>query len=376
MALAFLKVDTSSRNIGLDVLRAVAILLVLLSHGRQILPPNGWVNYFGFFGVELFFVLSGFLIGKILIKTFISFASEVKPIHLLDFWIRRWFRTLPNYYLFVFLNVVIGALVLKQQTFSFTYLLFVQNLYSGNLPFMPESWSLSVEEWFYLSFPLWLFLFVRSLQFNLSKKILWGILSYIGLFTALRVLAVLFGGIGWPAIRFIVLCRLDAIGFGILAAFFDVFYPLQFKKYKKVLLGLGFCCLLFTVYLSSQNFTSPDNSGYYFKMFFFTQTSIGFALILPFLMGIDIKNRIIRDAFSHLSIISYSLYLIHYSVVLKLILLIKGKYGVHWVPSYFSYWILSIVLATMCYRFFEKPTTDLRLRFLQKNRPSEALVVA
>jgi peptidoglycan/LPS O-acetylase OafA/YrhL len=91
--------SNNRRNFGLDVLRAAAIMMVLLSH------MAGALNLFGIYGVELFFVLSGFLIGDILIQTAARlnrFAFE----DLTEFWKRRWFRTLPNYYLFLVLYLV------------------------------------------------------------------------------------------------------------------------------------------------------------------------------------------------------------------------------------------------------------------------------
>ena len=105
----FLKIEiNSSRIYGLDILRAFAILFVVLDHSKHTLQNSNseiisgisqsyswYIRYLVFDGVSIFFVLSGFLIGSILIKTFdrgdLSFKS------LVNFWIKRWMRTLPNY---------------------------------------------------------------------------------------------------------------------------------------------------------------------------------------------------------------------------------------------------------------------------------------
>ena len=100
----------STRVIGLDILRCCAILGVLVAHGLTFLYPHvppipigdwtfllGYLGHGGFYGVELFFVLSGFLIGRILLRTGDRLSE---PSELLRFWSRRWFRTLPADLLF------------------------------------------------------------------------------------------------------------------------------------------------------------------------------------------------------------------------------------------------------------------------------------
>ena len=90
------------RNFGLDLLRFIAIFTVLISHSITVLPEKFYfVHKFIFDGVLLFFVLSGFLIGRIFIKQF-SDSFEIKKVF--KFWTKRWFRTLPAYYFTVFFN--------------------------------------------------------------------------------------------------------------------------------------------------------------------------------------------------------------------------------------------------------------------------------
>src|SRR5687768_15474997 len=97
-----LKVITAEKNriLRRDIVRATAIWLVLAAHTCPTRSYLQWPNVFAVLGVELFFVLSGFLIGGSLIRL----AEEGRLQSLANvwgFWRRRWFRTLPNYYLFL-----------------------------------------------------------------------------------------------------------------------------------------------------------------------------------------------------------------------------------------------------------------------------------
>ncbi len=136
-----------TRLIGLDLVRGGAILTVLFAHARFLTEtPGDWLflSISGKFGVELFFVLSGFLIGAILIR---ACEKELSFRSLWRFWTRRWLRTLPAYF---------GVLLFVWAAFGevdILYFLFLQDLVIGNWDILPVSWTLVIEEWFYLLFP-------------------------------------------------------------------------------------------------------------------------------------------------------------------------------------------------------------------------------
>ena len=91
---------------GLDLYRSIAIILVVFTHGAYLLektPFEGFPFIKMLDGVDLFFVLSGFLIGGILLKDITS-TSGIGFKKLFNFWKRRWLRTLPNYYLILLIN--------------------------------------------------------------------------------------------------------------------------------------------------------------------------------------------------------------------------------------------------------------------------------
>ncbi|HUM52796.1 MAG TPA: acyltransferase family protein, partial [Chitinophagales bacterium] len=105
-----IEIDYKNRIYGFDIMRAIGILIVVYAHGRsmmQFFPVfNNFISVIGFWLMDLFFVLSGYLIGMILIK----FYEKEKTFNLktaYNFWIRRWFRTLPNYYLVLFVTAIL-----------------------------------------------------------------------------------------------------------------------------------------------------------------------------------------------------------------------------------------------------------------------------
>lgn len=131
----------------MDTLRAIAILLVILAHSILSYGAPAYIAplQLGGIGVDLFFVLSGWLLGGQLFKE----QSKTGNIDIKRFWIRRWMRTLPAYY--AVLSVLIVQQYISTEDFSFpwSYIFFVQN-YNENLSFFSISWSLCVEEQFYL----------------------------------------------------------------------------------------------------------------------------------------------------------------------------------------------------------------------------------
>lgn len=139
------------RNANLDLVRAAAIMMVLVFHA----PPD--LNWFfpplglhGFLGVNLFFVLSGLLIGTI------YFSESSKPgFRVIRFWLRRWLRTVPPYVAIVALWSAAHLLRGESGVPPWPYVVFLQNYFSDPyLGEMPFTWSLCVEEHFYLLLPL------------------------------------------------------------------------------------------------------------------------------------------------------------------------------------------------------------------------------
>lgn len=161
--------NNTDRIFGLDLFRAIAIILVVLTHGGFLLKDT-FLNNFQYIkiidGVDLFFVLSGFLIGTILLKE-INSKDKFGIRELTQFWKRRWFRTLPNYYLILLINYFIVYFEIIHEDinqFNWKFLFFLQNFTSPFYDFFWESWSLAIEEWFYISSPILLIVFLKFLN--------------------------------------------------------------------------------------------------------------------------------------------------------------------------------------------------------------------
>ena len=153
----------------LDGIRALAILLVLISHYFNcqigddvtgILKSLKWLTFCTWSGVDLFFILSGFLIGRILI------VHKRSQNYFKTFYLRRAFRIFPVYYLIILIFVILMVSgfspsvpwLMKNPFPLYSYLLCIQNFWASTGDFGPNwlgvTWSLAVEEQFYLLLPL------------------------------------------------------------------------------------------------------------------------------------------------------------------------------------------------------------------------------
>jgi peptidoglycan/LPS O-acetylase OafA/YrhL len=141
-----------NRDRNLDLIRAVAIVMVLIDHGVGMSPIGstwiGQVTGYGQYGVDLFFVLSGWLIGGLYWRERKKFGNVLIG----RFWVRRWVRTIPPY-LVALLFSYLAVYIARHEPLDYGYLSFFQNYYE-RIPFFLVSWSLCVEEHFYLLVPL------------------------------------------------------------------------------------------------------------------------------------------------------------------------------------------------------------------------------
>ena len=372
--LKLFKIDINTNRIfGLDILRAAAIMFVVISHGSYLLPNKlrAISDFFVFDGVSIFFVLSGFLIGGILIK--LIDKNDFNLIILRTFWIRRWYRTLPNYFLILITLCFIHLLFDDNFTLRsvIRYFFFSQNIFSEHPSwFFPEAWSLSIEEWFYLIFPILIFI---TLIFKISykKSLLYVALFVIVFTTAFRFYRFLNVDIStsdeWDLIfRKQVITRLDSLMFGVVGAYISYFHNSFWNKFKTQLLIAGILVFIASKFILP-HFLGID--GVYFCVFSFTIISGGTLFMLPYLSNLKTGEGFLHKPITYISLISYSMYLLNLSIVQKWIIRkipwreITDNGYIILVSKYCIYWLLVIGLSILIYKYFEVPMTALRERF-------------
>lgn len=343
------------RAFGLDFARAVAILFVLLSHFFKNF------DVLGFFGVELFFALSGYLLGQIMWRIFEKGISlEI----VFNFWQRRWFRTIPNYYLFLFLMIPFHIYIKKDQlewSVIAEYFYFGQNLLKVSSGFYGISWSLCVEEWFYLSFPISIFLF-RKLGFkNMQSFGFTILLFYVACFIIKNYLL----ATGIQNLRMVALGRLDSITAGVLVA------VLKLNFSKKKTNGLALLGVLMLVSSLCLMLVSKKDSSESIVLLFLIPLS--FSFVLPKIEQLRFPEKkfdFIRSAITNVSLWSYSIYLSHIPILFTLYYLTDGLTANLFVKLSVKVlgFILTMLVSKWLFVYFETPLTNKRPK---EFRPTE-----
>lgn len=366
-----INLNASNRIYGLDILRALAILFVVIGHGIKVLPSGNPIRnislYLDFDGVSVFFVLSGFLIGGILIKIIEKQRATLKT--LFNFWVRRWLRTLPNYFFVLILLVFILPLIyygkiedsLREK---FEFALFIQNFSTKHPYFFPEAWSLSIEEWFYLLIPIFLFILIGFFKTKPKNAILIVSVSVLLLITYFRYYRFLHLPPGslkeWDFnFRKQVITRLDSLMFGVIGAYMAYYYKRFWTKYKVPLLFVG--VLIFCIEKYSYHFMPSNEFGLYLSVFSFSIVSMSTLMVIPYLSDLKYGKGYLFKIITVISLISYSMYLINLTVVQEFLLSsFPENLATFTYLRYFCYWSFILLGSILMYKFVELPFMRLR----------------
>lgn len=359
--------QSQTRQIGLDLARTIAILCVLVCHlsgAFTNLPPRvTWP--LGTLGVEIFFVLSGYLIGGILLKSVHNNGNRIDGALVRTFWMRRWMRTVPNYLLFL---TFYAALNRHQSIWTLSrYVTFTQNFASPIPAFFGPSWSLSIEEWFYLTLPVLIWIFARILSRSRHAFIA----SILTLMLVPLFLRLVFArNHPWDeGVRKIVVFRLDSIMWGVVVACMERYATSVFLAVRRpwaLALGTagalcGFAYIIFrTPVGGDQNFPATEKD-----MFLFWGINASCALAMPMLSSLADFPALIRVPIDRISRWSYSLYLCHPAAILAADKLLHARSP--WLAALLATTI-SIVVSALIYNWFEMPI--LRWRDKQFRRSS------
>jgi peptidoglycan/LPS O-acetylase OafA/YrhL len=299
------------RNKRLDILRCIAVFLVMFNHSGvwPAAARNGWV------GVDLFFVLSGFLISGLLFSEY----KTRRSISFKRFFIRRGLKIYPAFYLFLLLTGTVYYVVFHNVSSTTQYLaevFFVQNYWHG---VWDHTWSLGVEEHFYILLPTVLLFLVRRSParrdpfFALPRIFAVVAIMCIGF----RAASVCFGTPNFHTAYAASHDRIDALFFGVLLGYFYHFRredldQLLHPTWNRVAVAACSAGLLSTVLLF------PRDSKL-FSTFGFTCVYLGFGgvlLLSIYLQGI-LRGRIARfvgvigTGVASVGMYSYSIYLWH-----------------------------------------------------------------
>lgn len=355
---------TQNRTFGLDILRFFAVALVVYQHGIFLYYPyvnqtiaNIQLSLFGYWGVELFFVLSGFLIGRIFIKIYCA-EAKFGVSELFLFWKRRWLRTIPNYY-FMLLYIFLRGGTFNQLG---KYFLFMQNFAWPNDPFYLQAWSLSIEEWFYLSFPIVSIISGWFLVQKIGKKhtLLFVIILYIVLSNTLRVVSYQFLDISIISMSQTTIFRLDSIMYGVLVSWVFVFYRNYLEKNinKATILSIIVFLFAFILHLKFILVAVPSECAFIIELFL---TPISFCLLLPYFVFKDFKvNKKVASIVTAVSLVSYSVYLNHYFVLLPIGKYINPSNAVSGILCFILLSLLVFLISVFQYKLIEEPFMKLR----------------
>lgn len=352
---------STQRNFWLDACRSLAIIMVLMSHGRHFLTP-AWegaavLRVGGFLGVELFFVLSGFLIGNIVWSSFKQAGPNQTWV--LSFVTRRGLRTLPNYYLFLLVNALLisNAVVPGRIGDLLPFMVFVQNLAWPHPLVFGEAWSLAVEEIFYLILPLCLVLFGRI--FSSKRTAFLSATAFLLLLPlAARIIAVGLSDPLWDAgIRKVVVFRLDALMVGVLASWLAREYQALNRIKKAPVLASAIVILGGAVAVFFLNERALD-INIFTRVWLFPMVSIGCVLLVMSGLTWVQAPAIIGKPAEICARWSYVLYLAHMPVFH--VILWSQKHAQPGNPQEaFIRWAIfiagSVCVAALVERFFERP---------------------
>lgn len=337
-------VDHKTRIYYIDLLRAMAILTVVVAH--TVLgfgaPEPLIALQFGGSGVDLFFLLSGWLIGSQLFKE----QNVYNNIELKRFWIRRWLRTFPAYYAVLFATFLQQYISKGSVESPVPYLFFYQN-YLDTLPFFSVSWSLALEEQFYLVIAPFV-LFITKLKRKYQSLSLVFLLLLPSLFRELQDVEKLYA----------THLRWDCCLMGVLLAQLHAKYPEIWQKAMRYSTWLASFCLF--VYLATYWDKSLKDVNIIphptpLMLAFIFGGLLFFAINKP-VSRIPIAHRFIM----HISTRSYAMYLLHAEAIAICNRVLADENFVVFMTATFC---LTMLLSECLYRTIEIPFLKLRDNF-------------
>ncbi|MGI9543940.1 MAG: acyltransferase family protein [Cyclobacteriaceae bacterium] len=339
---------------ALDGLRGLAITLVLLHHSFGFLgSPLGPFVHVGWIGVDLFFVLSGFLITGILVD------SKEKPNYYRNFIGRRTLRIFPLYYLSLTLFFIFvpqenyGNYFVNNQIYFWTYtqnLLFAFTDWPSH-KILNHFWSLAIEEQFYLFWPLIIWLFSTK---NLVRT------SIIGIVISLVIRNL------WTEVPFgytFTLARIDTLLIGALIAIMIRSNKQILERMAPLAGALALVTLISIIGISES--TAMDKP--LMIRFGYTAAAVMFGALLIFSfdtnrLGKFVKNCLDVQVLRFLGKYSYGIYVYHWILYNTIFRSLMDVFLNRWLAT-IVYLTITLILALLSYHLFESRFLKLKKYF-------------
>ena len=340
----------------LDVLRGVAVLLVLVHHspgGEGALLKAGWT------GVDLFFVLSGFLVSGLLFKEHLR-SGRIRPGR---FYLRRGLKIYPNFY--TMLAVTSAALawahVPVEPRNVLHEVVFVQNYLPAAWWGREHAWSLAIEEHFYFLLPPVLILLLRWGAFR-RAPVRWAAVLAAALGTAALAVrwAMVRSGAGAVDVMFLTHTRLDSLAFGVLLSVVWHFAPARIAIVRRLRWALLPAGLLLTLpcYLLSNEHPFILTLG-------LTLNYLGYGMVLAAVLTLPrVLPKPLEPALAYVGFYSYSIYLWH----LPFLAVVRSAFGASAAGAAVFY-AGSIVAGVVMARLVEIPALRVRERWIPAQAP-------
>jgi peptidoglycan/LPS O-acetylase OafA/YrhL len=371
--------DTSSaREPGLDLMRAIAILWVMLWHMRLALQPGMWSGpaHYGWMGVDLFFVLSGYLIGSQLLR---PYTRGSRP-SIGGFYMRRAFRVLPAYLtVLLFYFAIPGFREAPGLSPAWQFLTFTENFridYMNDQAFS-HVWSLCVEEHFYLVLPLLILLLMRRPSFGKALSVILGILCFgiaIRTYVYQHQVAIfpgddLFSLAYIEKIYYPTHTRLDGLLVGVTLATIKTFRPAWWQR----LISHGYLLLIGGIALcAGAMWLFNDRFAFSASVIGFPLLSIGLGLLIASSVAPSSPLSKVRG-FALIAALAYSTYLTHKEVIhfvrIHLPQLVEAR---GWI-ALIVYFAFSFAAAFVLYMAVERPFLRLRERISSRSAKAAQL---
>lgn len=323
-------------------------------------PDLEFLKAGGFLGVELFFCLSGLLIGQFLLASFEREGTR----GLVRFWARRWIRTLPNYYLVLAINLTLAVWMIRPAEIYdwWRYILFLQNFASPQPTFFPESWSLSIEEYFYLLLPIVTAVIIKLIGIN-ARSALWSAaLTILVITTIARISVLVFGDPSWGMMRGAVVLRMDVTIYGLIGGLAYFQHNLRPPRWMIV---AGLAAFIFCYIYAAKSTPAGLDTSVFARSALFILASVACSTVL--LMGLSWRiTAMARNVGSFVARISYSAYLLNLPIIASMTWLTNTPLSpITWQKAlllFITYLLAVVCCSWLVYRYFERPLMKLAPR--------------